>query len=165
MNGAHLHLLLNHVPVIGSVFGAALLAWMLVRGRADGRRVALAALVIVALASLPAYFTGEPAEDTIEHQPGVEERRIESHEGAAKLALAGALVTGVVALAGLVIFRRREPAPGFLGVVLLLGVLSVAMFARTANLGGEIRHPEIRAGAQAPAAAEASEASETGDRD
>ena len=168
MNGAHFHLVLNHVPVIGSIFGAGLLAWMLVRGKAEGRRVALAALVVVALASVPAYFTGEPAEDTIEHQPGVEERRIEQHEAAAKFALAGALVTGVVAFAGLVVFRRKEPAPGFLALVLLLNLVSVAIFARTANLGGEIRHPEIRAGATAAGGAgagETGEAGEAGDKD
>jgi len=163
VNGAHLHILLTHLPVVGSIFAALLLAWMLARGRADGRRVALAGLLVVALASLPAYFSGEPAEDAVEHQPGVEERRIETHEDAAKLALAGALVTGVVALVGLVLFRRREPAMGFLALALALNLASVGLFARAANLGGEIRHPEIRAGAPAPAAAQGAEAE--GDHD
>jgi hypothetical protein len=164
MNGAHLHLLMNHGPVVGSVFAALLMAWMVARGSADGRRVALAGLLVVALASLPAYFSGEPAEDAVEHQPGIEQRRIETHEGAAKVALVGALVTGAFALAGLVRFRRREPAMGFLFVALGLNLASVGLFARAASLGGEIRHPEIRAGAPAaPGAAQGAEAD--GDHD
>jgi hypothetical protein len=31
MNPAHWHLMLNHVPVLGTAFGMALIAWALVR--------------------------------------------------------------------------------------------------------------------------------------
>jgi hypothetical protein len=106
--------------------------------------VSLGVLVIVALFAIPAYLTGEPAEEAIEHLPGVNEDAIEEHGEAAKFAFAGDLVLGAVALGGLLVFRGSKPAPAWLDIlVLVLAVLVFAMMVRTANLGGHIRHPEL----------------------
>lgn len=106
MNPAHWHLMLNHVPVLGTAFGMALIAWALVRKSEELKRVSLGVFVIIALLAIPAYLTGEPAEEIVEHLPGVSEASIEEHEDAAKFAFAGVLVLGAPALGGLVIFRR-----------------------------------------------------------
>ena len=55
------------------------------------------------------------------------------------------LALGVLAL-GVLVWRRRQPGvPTAPAVVLLVGALAVAgLMGRAANLGGEIRHPEIR---------------------
>lgn len=144
MNPAHLHLMLNHIPVLGTAFGLALLAWALFKRSEELKRVSLGVLVIVALFAIPAYLTGEPAEEAIEHLPGVNEDAIEEHEEAAKFAFAGDLVLGAVALGGLLVFRGSKPAPAWLHIlVLVLAVLVFAMMVRTANLGGHIRHPEL----------------------
>jgi uncharacterized membrane protein len=145
MNPAHWHLMLNHVPVLGTAFGMALIAWALVRKSEELKRVSLGVFVIIALLAIPAYLTGEPAEEIVEHLPGVSEASIEEHEDAAKFAFAGVLVLGAAALGGLVIFRRGRPAPTWVAVVaLVLSVIVFAMMVRTANLGGLIRHPELR---------------------
>jgi uncharacterized membrane protein len=136
--------MLNHIPVLGTAFGLALLAWALLKRSEELKRVSLGVLVIVALFAIPAYLTGEPAEEAIEHLPGVNEDAIEEHEDAAKFAFAGDLVLGVVALGGLVVFRGSRFAPAWLDIlVLVLAVLVFAMMVRTANLGGHIRHPEL----------------------
>jgi uncharacterized membrane protein len=144
MNAAHLHLMLNHIPVLGTAFGLALLAWGLIRRSDELRRASLGVLVIVALFAIPAYLTGEPAEEAIEHLSGVNEDAIEEHGEAAKFAFAGDLVLGAIALGGLIVFRGSRFAPAWLDIlVLVLAVLVFAMMVRTANLGGHIRHPEI----------------------
>lgn len=144
MNAAHLHLILNHIPVLGTAFGLALLAWGLIRGSDELRRASLGVLVIVSLFTIPTYLTGEPAEEAIEHLSGVNQDAIEEHEDAAKFAFAGDLVLGAVALGGLIVFRGSRFAPAWLDIlVLVLAVLVFAMMVRTANLGGHIRHPEI----------------------
>ena len=146
MNAPHLHLLVNHAPVFASVFAALFLVWALIRRTAEVKRLALASVVLVALATLPAYFTGEPAEEVMEHEQGIEQERVEEHEEAGQWGLIGASIAGVVALGALLAFRRREPSTVALVLVLLLDLWVVAIFTRVATLGGQIRHPEIRSG-------------------
>lgn len=152
MNGAHIHLLLNHIPVLGAVFGVFLLVIAALLRKTDIFRAGLLLMVVAAVACIPTYLTGEPAEDVVEGQPGVTEQFIHPHEEAAEWALITVEIAGVVALAGLVMYRRAERIPGwYIGVSVLIGALATAALARTALLGGEVRHTEIRTGAVAPA--------------
>ena len=150
MNPVHLHLMLNHVPVLGTAFSLALLGWALLRKSEELKKVSLGFFVIIALLAIPAYLTGEPAEELVENLPGVSKASIEQHEEAAQVAFAGVLIVGVAALGGLVFFRRGKLVSDWLSViVLVLSLIVFALMARTANLGGLIRHPEIRSDAQA----------------
>ncbi|HSH17445.1 MAG TPA: hypothetical protein VLD18_15505 [Verrucomicrobiae bacterium] len=147
MNTAHLHLVFNHFPVIGTLFGLALLAWGHWRKSEELKRVSLGALVIVTLLSIPAYLTGEPAEDAVENLPGVTHHVIEEHEEAAQVAFTAQILLGAGALAGLLVFRRQRTVPAwFGGSATLLALIVFLLMARTANLGGEVRHTEIRSG-------------------
>lgn len=152
MNPAHLHLVLNHVPVLGTVFGLGILAFGFWKRNESIKRLALGILVLNGLLAIPAYLTGEPAESAIRGVPGVASPLIEPHEEAAGIALAGALGLGALALGGLVFFRGGRPLPNWLGVTALIGALVVSgLMGYTANLGGKIHHPEIRGGAASPA--------------
>jgi hypothetical protein len=55
---------------------------------------------LVALLALPAYFTGEPAEEAVERAVGVTEQVIDAHEAAALVSLVGVELLGVIASAG-----------------------------------------------------------------
>ena len=147
MDWIQAHLLLNHVPVIGTWIGAFVLVYGLVTRKEETRRVALGILALVALSAVPAFFSGAQAEDRAESLPGVSSAEVSEHESAADFALAGCMVLGVVAIAALVASRRRPAVPtAWLAVVLGLALLCSAILARTAHLGGMIRHPEIRGG-------------------
>ena len=152
MNWAHGHLILNHVPVLGTVFGLALLAWAMLRRSDAVQRVALGTFVVIAMLALPVYFTGEPAEGVVEHAAGVSEAAIEAHEGAALVALIGVELLGLIGLGGLYLSRRgRTPSAAAPRAALLVSIVVAGLMAWTANLGGQIRHVETRAGAQVPA--------------
>jgi hypothetical protein len=156
MNWAHVHLMLNHLPVIGSIFGLLLLLFALLRKSEELKRVSFGVFVLTALLALPVYFTGEPASEIVEHLPGVAESLIEEHEDAALFALLTAGATGVVALTGLILFRRAERLPGrIVGAVLVLSLATSGLMGWTANRGGRIRHTEIRSDFKAPAEKEA----------
>jgi uncharacterized membrane protein len=145
MNAAHLHLALNHVPVVGIWFALLVLVLALLRASEELKRAALILFAAVGLASVPAYFSGQEAEEIVEHLPGVEHDRIEEHEESGRWAaiLGGALA--LLAAALLWRFRAPHPLPGWaVGVPLLLALIVGAVMARTATLGGEIRHEEIR---------------------
>jgi NADH:ubiquinone oxidoreductase subunit 4 (subunit M) len=157
MNPAHLHLMLNHLPVIGVPLVAALLAWALFRSSREIQRVALGATVIVAALTYPVFLTGEPAEERIEDASWASENLIHEHEERAEAALIAVLVTGVVAVLGLWQSRGNRPMSRRLGSLTLAGLaVSAGLLGWTALLGGPIRHEEIRAGttASAPVAGE-----------
>lgn len=152
MNATHPHLMLNHIPVLGTAFGLGLLVFALWRKSEELRNAALGFFLITALFSVPVYFTGEPAEDVVEPLAGVSKAIIEQHEGAAVAAFTGILALGMGALAGLVLSRRHKALPGWFGFLILASALIVSgLMAWTANLGGQIRHTEIRSGANLPA--------------
>jgi hypothetical protein len=152
MNLAHAHLLLTHLPVVGAVFAVPLLATALLTRCTAVRRVALGAVVVVALLGLPTYFTGEGAEDVVEGLPAVSETLVERHEDAAARALVALEAAGAVALLGLALTLRARQVPAWiLLATLLVAVVAAGLLGWTANLGGQIRHPEIRADAAASA--------------
>lgn len=151
MNWAHVHLLINHFPIIGTVLGILFLVVALVRQSRDLQRAILGYFILIALLALPVYLTGGPAADLIEELPGVSESAIEQHEEAALIALVAVEVSGVLAAGGLFFFRRRATIPTwFVSLLLLLSIAVGGWMAWTANLGGQIRHPEIRAGEKIP---------------
>jgi hypothetical protein len=104
--------------------------------------------VLVAVLTVPAYLTGEPAfvaaMEVLEETPANEDPLVEKHESAAGIAFTAAALAGVSALAGLIACRGGKPLPRRLSLaVLALAAATVLLMARTANLGGAIRHPEI----------------------
>ena len=150
MNDVHLHLILDHLPVVGSLGAAFLLGAALFVRESAVRRLAMLAMVLVALSGVSAYLSGQRAEEAAENRPGIEESRIERHEDLAIVALVGLEVAGAIALAGLIFFRRRLIPGSLLALVLAVDLGSIVVLSRVANLGGEITHPEIRSGAVLP---------------
>ena len=148
MNWAHLHLLSNHIPVPGTVFGLVLLTWGMVRRNESIQRAALATFLVAALVAIPVFLTGEPSEDAVEHLAGTAEAAIETHEDAALLSLISVELLGVI---GVLSFLRRRENLSRVGVrsALVVSIVTAGLMARTANLGGKIRHAKRR-GANAP---------------
>lgn len=150
MNTAHIHLLLNHIPLIGASVGFLLLAGGMLKKSTDLKKASLWIFVIAALIAIPVYLSGEPAEKIVEHLPGISEPIIEQHESAALLSLVAFEILGVVSLVVLFLSRRAaEVTKVSAAAVLALAVIALGLMARAANLGGEVRHTEIRSGATA----------------
>lgn len=145
MNGAHMHLLVNHLPVIGSIFAILLLIWASIRKDTEIARAALGLFVIAAITGLAAYFTGEPAEHIAEEISGVSRSAIHAHEESAELATVLLGGYGVFAFGMLLYLRKRAAAfPGKLvTLALILAFVPAGAMGWTANQGGKIRHPEI----------------------
>jgi len=144
MNIVHLHLLLNHFPVIGAIIGSLLLAVALLRRSGELAKMSLAFLALVGAASVVVFLTGEPAQEALEKLPGFSERLVDRHED---MALVATIVTGTIgalALAAMILYRRRT-VPRWLSMfVLVCAVGSSAFMGYTAYLGGQIRHTELR---------------------
>ena len=165
MNLAHLHLLLNHIPTVGSVAALGLLLLAFVRRDQHLKHVGLEVLFVVAVLTLPAYVTGAAASHEIRKMPDLNHIAIRVHQDAALFGFAVLEIAGFVGWVALWHFRRHgRPGPGLVPAATGLLVLALALMGRAANLGGEIRHPEILVAAASaseenagePAAADAS---------
>lgn len=147
MDATHLHLVISHAPLFGVIFGALLLAYAIARRSDEAARLGLGLVVIAGLLAVPTLLSGDGAEDRVENIVGVSEVQIEAHEEAGELAGYGVAALGLLALGGLLAFRRRPvPRPVVLGA-LVLTLAATAGVGYTANLGGQIRHTEIGDGA------------------
>lgn len=144
MTAAHIHLLLTHIPVLGTLFGLLVLAYGRFRPSVETIRIGLGLFVLSGLAAVAVYLTGEGAEEIVEHMAGVSHDIIEQHEEAAFVALLASGFLGIVSAAGLLASRRLTLATWFANSVLVLAIVITGIMAWTANLGGQINHPEIR---------------------
>ncbi len=147
MNWAHVHLMLNHIPVIGIGFAVLLLAVSIVRRNHELITVALVFVTLVSFWAIPAYLTGEPAEEVVEDLPGVSEELIKEHEEQAEIAFILVEVAGGLALITLIARRYSDKLGQKLVIfTLLVLIVSGGLIGWTANLGGKIHHEEIRSG-------------------
>jgi len=145
MNAAQIHLMLNHVPVIGVIIATLLLAVGLVMRSRDVMRVSLGLLVLVALSGVVVYLTGEPVEHMLRRQPGVDHEMLEAHEHFSEPATMVLGLVGLVSLVGLIRYWRAERVSrGFAIFTLVLAIIACGMMGWTAHLGGLIRHEELR---------------------
>lgn len=150
INGAQLHLILNHLPIIGFVLFIPVIGMACITKRSDYKRMALLAATILGLLVLPAFWTGEPAEETLEKFADVPEAQIEAHEESAELALVAALLTSGIAGLGWLLSRKNEAKLVVATPVTALAVLLTSgLMGWVGHEGGKIRHPEISAPLQA----------------
>jgi uncharacterized membrane protein len=144
MDWAHIHLALNHFPIILAVMGAVAAAFATVVPRRGTWMYAAASLTLAGVSVVATYFTGEPAEKTLNRPWYVARGAIHAHE---ESALISAILVGVVALIALFAWRRmvrypRESTlPGWLRGTLLVGsLLAAGHIFYTSLLGGRIVH-------------------------
>jgi hypothetical protein len=161
MDLTHIHLLLNHFPTIGTIIGLGLFLFSLLGKSNDLKRASLVVFLGIALLTIPTFVTGNAAHEKICKWPAntpataqcldplVPNATVQTHEGAALLALGFMEITGAFAWLGLWQLRRIARLPRWnASAILLLSVVTFGLMARAANIGGEIRHPEIRSSAE-----------------
>jgi hypothetical protein len=151
MSLAHIHLMLNHVPMLGVIFGILILLYARLRNSKDNMTVGLWMFVIAAVITIPVYLTGDPAKSDIRELPTFSKSLVEEHEDAAVFAFIWVGALGLAALYGLFLRYKDKKVPKWLPIcVLILSLMTTATFIRTAYLGGPISHPELRPGFVVP---------------
>lgn len=147
MSGVHFHLVFTHAVVSTVIIGTLVLLWSVIRRNQDIRMTGLGLIVLGALLTIPVYLTGEDAEHTVEEQAQISHDVIHEHEESAETTFIAVEILGAVALGALLMgYRRKSIGTGVAVGVLVLGGVVGGMMINTANLGGEVRHTEIRSG-------------------
>jgi hypothetical protein len=149
-NLAHIHIVLNHVPSLGSL-AAVMLLIAGIKIKHDGlKKFSFLALVLIAMSLLPTYITGVEAQRMVRDIPTVSKAMIQVHQNAAMVTLLMMTITGTFAWFGLWEMRRFATAGKMATFgTLIAGLITVAMILGTASLGGKISHSEVRDGQDA----------------
>ena len=151
MDPAQLHLLVNHLPMLGAFLAIPLLALAIWRRR-EPWVLGAAALVLLfgAAGAIVAENSGKQAEQAIEQLAGVSEDLVHEHADRAQQATPLAVTT---ALAGLGVLgmslRRGDVHPLAAGMVLIMAVVTTGAMVWVGQSGEVIRHDEVRNGALA----------------
>ena len=141
---AHLHVLINHIPIIGLPIIAALLLWGIARREDAVIRAALIGTVLIAAGTFVVNLTGDAAKDDIRDTPWFRKEVMKVHEDAGDKTNILAIVAGVAALATLVKSRGGKPFSRPFAFVTLFLIVFAAMCAGWAGWeGGKIRHTEF----------------------
>jgi uncharacterized membrane protein len=144
MSLTHLHLMLNHVPVIGLIIGIGLLGLAIAMKKSDLAKASLGLFVILGITSIVVYLTGESAEEAVENVAGFSEAITERHE---EFALVATVVIGMLAAMsfGVLALFRKKALPRWITLSsFVLALITSGFMGYTAMLGGQVRHTEIR---------------------
>lgn len=149
MNNAHLHLIVNHFPIVGTILGTIILIAGIIFKKTDIIRTALAVFIFTALMAIVSTYTGNEAEDIIENLPDISETLLHSHEELAEVFLPLSLILGATSLLAIIMeIRKIKYAKYVIYLVLLLAISNGVLAKFVGNSGGEIRHTEIRSTAK-----------------
>ena len=145
MNDAHLHMVVNHFPIIGTILGLGILIAGLVLKNKSVQNTAYVLFVIAAVFGFFSMSTGEGAEEMVEDFPGIGKAIIHEHEEMAeKLAIVLYLLGGISIL-GLILNIKNHTKAKFISVVaVIIAIPAVYLSTLVGTSGGEIRHTEIR---------------------
>jgi len=145
MNLAHVHLLLNHFPTVGMILGIGLFIVALMTKSDHLKSASLVIFFGIALLSIPTFASGTAAKLALQKTPEVSGTTIDAHETAALEALGVMELTGALAWLGLWQHRRLSRLPPVtLAAILITSAVTFGLMGWAANIGGDIRHPEIR---------------------
>ena len=151
MDQAHIHLLITHLPIFGSILGALVLVHGMWTKSSATKIAAYHVLILSALGAVVAYLTGEGAEETVENIQGVAENAIEAHEEFAMFALISLICTGIASILGVILTLKKSSFANKISMVILfLALVGFGLVARTGYLGGKIRHTEVGIGTPQP---------------
>src|SRR6266849_10489990 len=106
MTLAHIHLLLNHWPIIGAFVGLGLFVVALAANSDHLKQTSLGFFAFLALLTIPTYMSGDVANEVLKTNTPLPMELVDTHHGAALLALIFMEITGFAALIGLWQFSR-----------------------------------------------------------
>ncbi len=145
MNGAHLHLLVNHVSLFAFLMGTVVLGVSMKRKSVEFRGLATVLFLVGGIFAWIAFETGEQAEEVVKAVNSAAKPFIQEHEAAADWALRSGILVAVLSIGSEWAIRKRKRFATILQWTLfLLAAQGVTVFARTAFLGGLVTHVEVR---------------------
>ena len=147
MNATHLHLMFNHIPIVGLGFVLLLNLYAVIRKNPELRNLSCWFYILLALLSIIPIVTGDGAQEILLTYPGINKDAIENHETWGYVFFYGLILNGALAIAALWFSRKNPDLIKKLSVAMLIIAFVLTIFAYQAgSTGGKIRHPETELG-------------------
>jgi uncharacterized membrane protein len=145
MNDAHLHMVVNHFPIIGTILAIGILTAGLLNKNQSIINTAYVLFIIGAVFGILSMNTGEGAEELVEDMPGIGWKIIHDHEELAEKMALLLDILGILSVIGFYFQYKRNPKQKLVSyLILILGIASLFVIQKVGTSGGEIRHSEIR---------------------
>jgi uncharacterized membrane protein len=146
MEASHIHVLINHVPLLGTLFGIILFISGLIFKNKSFEKAGLLTFIVVGLATIATYFSGGMAVGAIKKIAGTSRDAIHEHREMAETALYLMLGLMLASLTVMVVqWRSKNRKTGTMkGIVLVLALITFVFMSLVNNLGGKVRRPELR---------------------
>jgi hypothetical protein len=142
----YIHVLLNHLPIYGTMLGTLALAISLILRSRAAQITALILTLVAGASSYPVFVTGQRAYKTIR---GVSDDAgadwLDEHMDRAEKTIGAFYFLALLALAGLLV-PIKWPRAGLplSAVTLAVAVICSCIAVYIAQPGGRVRHPEFR---------------------
>ncbi len=145
MDATYIHLVLAHFPIVGIIIGIGILAYGMYTNNNTIKKVAFVVFIFMAILAIPVYLSGEEAEETVENIVGISEDLIEDHEELAEVIIWLIELLGVLSLVSLyALVKEFSFAKKITIITMVISLATFGFCVKVANLGGQIRHSEIR---------------------
>ena len=143
-NASHLHLMLNHIPIIGTIIVLFFFTFAVIYKRENNIKQSFIFYIAIAIMAEFVFATGDPSAEIIKKIGGINESLIEEHENYAFISLMFFILMGVISMYALYLYKKSKIVPAWLKYsAVVISFISVLSVAYTAKTGGEIMHPEI----------------------
>ena len=144
MNPVYIHLLLNHIPILGAIFALLLFLYGFIKKNPSLLNAGLVSLVIITLLTIPTYLSGEEAEEIVEDLAGTSEFFLEEHEEWSEAAMWMMVSTGILAFISLLFASLRNLRKYLNYLIVIASLLTVIFMIIVGYYGGRITHDELR---------------------
>ena len=145
MNDAHLHMVVNHFPIIGTILGLGILIVGIILKNNSVKNTAYALFIVAALFALASIATGDGAEELVEDMPNIGKRIIHEHEEIAEKLAIVLYLLGAISILGIVLNLKNHSKAKFISfVAVIVAIVGTYLTILAGTSGGEIRHTEIR---------------------
>lgn len=144
MTAAHWHLIINHLPIIGTTLSTILLITGLLLKNNQLKFIAVILILVMSVFGFLVHETGEKAEQRVKNDLSINEVAIEAHEEAAKPAFVVHSIAGLLSLMALFFYKKKKNLFNIISVLIIsISLSAAALMSYAGYLGGKIRHTEI----------------------
>lgn len=145
MNDAHLHMVVNHFPIIGTILAIGILIAGLLTKNIGIKNTSYFVFIIAAIFGAFSMGTGEGAEELVENMPTIGKGIIHEHEEIAEKLAIVLYVLGILSIVAIYLNYKKNSKEKMVSFVILgIAIASLAIVQKVGTSGGEIRHTEIR---------------------
>ena len=142
----YIHVVLNHLPIYGTILGALALAISIVLRSRAAQITALILTLIAGASAYPVFVTGQRAYKTIRgmaDDAGAD--ALDEHMDRAEKTIGAFYLLAALAVAGLLVpIKWPKSAVPLAALTLIVAILCSGIAVYIAQPGGRVRHPEFR---------------------